>query len=59
MLVFRFVFLLFCFSSSGQPENPLLLLGQYSDEDSEVDSDKKSGDRPIGEASSPGNKDEV
>lgn len=48
-----------CLLSSGQkPENPLLLLGQYSDDELEDDSEKAL-DNAAAESSSPGNKDEV
>ena len=37
----RFIYLLF---SGQKTENPLLLLGQYSDDEVEEDSDKKADD---------------
>ena len=46
-------------SSGQQPENPLLLLGQYSDDELEEDSDKKLDNGSAAETSSPSNKEEV
>ncbi|EXB97662.1 Formin-binding protein 4 [Morus notabilis] len=47
-----------CLLSSGQkPENPLLLLGQYSDDELEDDSEKALDNAAV-ESSSPGNNDE-
>lgn len=48
----------FLLSAGQQSDNPLLLLGQYSDDELEDDSAKKL-DNAATENSSPGNKDEV